>query len=719
MVKQNYISGERVSHEDMNEISSFFNTANQYFKDGISQPYSSKQDAFDSIIYKVKKLTFVVLINGVETECWFKDGISFVEDIVEKTIDVSVLSPTNLFVGTDGPAGSAIDPGGNISVVGGSSKYRTITGILPNTTYTITGDNIPTQGFRISFRDVNNNVLGAFYNSTFSVAAPDGTVYFMYDKAPYKFTTPANCVKIIVNTVGKAVTDTGFIDPTPTMKLTLGTSEYDKYKAYSNYVGKEIVNLGDSKTENNLVPAVAQNILRNININLAIGGALITPGFENVVGDGVRRSSFVERVHQMNLFPNSTVVTIRGGANDNFYGAILGSPYDETVLSPTFAGNGQIVPSSVANATVANSLRHIVSYLQTTYPLKRIILISEQFAGTDVNTYPRQEAIANIMAATAAQFNVQYIDGFHNSGVNWYNSGAYTIDGTHENYLGALQMGTLIANAINTYGPSGGNPNLKEGNFETSDNTGLPVVRLTNKSSSPSAVASIKYKNDAGNTVDQFLTSSNYPNGFANYFILQSYNSLTRFLISYNNGASTFRIDEFGASVNHNLNLLTNNRYIKATKAGGSLVSILGINLLDQLSIGSADIGAINMIIGGAIKVAVNSNGLGVAVETPNSTLQVGGSFALKYNSTAASISLNGTHGALEVTAAGQTVTLPTAVGVEGRIYTIKLTAIGTATVDTTEGQLIDGAATYSLTSQNKYVTVQSNNTGWIIISNN
>lgn len=91
----------------------------------------------------------------------------------------------------------------------------------------------------------------------------------------------------------------------------------------------------------------------------------------------------------------------------------------------------------------------------------------------------------------------------------------------------------------------------------------------------------------------------------------------------------------------------------------------------------------------------------------------------LGYASTATSLTVGTTQNVLEVTATGQTITLPTAVGVQGRVYTIKLTASGSCTVATTSSQTIDGSTTYSLSAQYKYVQVQSNNANWIIIGNN
>jgi len=103
---------------------------------------------------------------------------------------------------------------------------------------------------------------------------------------------------------------------------------------------------------------------------------------------------------------------------------------------------------------------------------------------------------------------------------------------------------------------------------------------------------------------------------------------------------------------------------------------------------------------------------------TPTSMLQTT-SLATAYTATATSITLSASHYTVNVTATGQTITLPTAASITGRIYTIKLTASGTGTVATTSSQTIDGSTTYSLSAQYKYVTVQSDGANWIIIANN
>lgn len=73
----------------------------------------------------------------------------------------------------------------------------------------------------------------------------------------------------------------------------------------------------------------------------------------------------------------------------------------------------------------------------------------------------------------------------------------------------------------------------------------------------------------------------------------------------------------------------------------------------------------------------------------------------------------------IDCTANTFTVTLPTAVGITGREYVVKNSGAGNITVGTTSSQTIDGATSYSLATQYKYVTVQSTGSNWVIIGGN
>jgi hypothetical protein len=82
---------------------------------------------------------------------------------------------------------------------------------------------------------------------------------------------------------------------------------------------------------------------------------------------------------------------------------------------------------------------------------------------------------------------------------------------------------------------------------------------------------------------------------------------------------------------------------------------------------------------------------------------------------------LGATHSTYLVVTNGAVVTLPTAVGNEGRAYIIKtLDPATTVTITNATGaQTIDGALAWSLTASNKFVTVQSDNANWWVIGGN
>jgi hypothetical protein len=68
---------------------------------------------------------------------------------------------------------------------------------------------------------------------------------------------------------------------------------------------------------------------------------------------------------------------------------------------------------------------------------------------------------------------------------------------------------------------------------------------------------------------------------------------------------------------------------------------------------------------------------------------------------------------------AGITLTLPSAVGVSGQTFRIKMidTGAGGVTINTTGGQTIDGALTNVLTNRNQIVQLESDNANWRIVA--
>jgi hypothetical protein len=68
------------------------------------------------------------------------------------------------------------------------------------------------------------------------------------------------------------------------------------------------------------------------------------------------------------------------------------------------------------------------------------------------------------------------------------------------------------------------------------------------------------------------------------------------------------------------------------------------------------------------------------------------------------------------IVTAAATITLPTAVGVTGRMYNVKASTGSTVTVATTSAQTIDGSSTYVFATQNNAITVLSDGSNWFII---
>ncbi len=87
------------------------------------------------------------------------------------------------------------------------------------------------------------------------------------------------------------------------------------------------------------------------------------------------------------------------------------------------------------------------------------------------------------------------------------------------------------------------------------------------------------------------------------------------------------------------------------------------------------------------------------------------------YASVSASYTETATTGekVVAVTASGQTVTLPTAVGNTAKFH-FKLMVAGTLTLDGSGAQTIDGGATAVLTAQYEAITIVSDNANWLVI---
>lgn len=114
---------------------------------------------------------------------------------------------------------------------------------------------------------------------------------------------------------------------------------------------------------------------------------------------------------------------------------------------------------------------------------------------------------------------------------------------------------------------------------------------------------------------------------------------------------------------------------------------------------------------------------VGVETTSPTSTFEVAGSFATQLKTITATTTLADDDHiiAANATTANITVTLPTAVGIKGRQYTIKRidSSSNSVTVATTSSETIDANTTFSISQQYQFLSVVSDGSKWIVIGTN
>lgn len=145
-----------------------------------------------------------------------------------------------------------------------------------------------------------------------------------------------------------------------------------------------------------------------------------------------------------------------------------------------------------------------------------------------------------------------------------------------------------------------------------------------------------------------------------------------------------------------------------------------GVIFPTAASIGFRSTGAGSMFFGtfgGTCMFINSSNNLYVGGATQaTSTLQGGGSFALPYVAKTGTYTISATDHTIDCTSGTFTVTLPTAVSITGRIYTVSNTGAGTITLGTTSSQTINGSTTQTIAAGGGY-SVQSNGANWTCVS--
>lgn len=116
------------------------------------------------------------------------------------------------------------------------------------------------------------------------------------------------------------------------------------------------------------------------------------------------------------------------------------------------------------------------------------------------------------------------------------------------------------------------------------------------------------------------------------------------------------------------------------------------------------------------IFVDASADFVGIGTSSPNSKLHVNGSLSVAYVAKTANYTATSSDSVINCTSGTFTVTLPTAVGITGRKYTIKNSGTGVITIGTTSSQTIDGVTTQTLGTQYMSMDVVSNGANWIIV---
>ena len=111
---------------------------------------------------------------------------------------------------------------------------------------------------------------------------------------------------------------------------------------------------------------------------------------------------------------------------------------------------------------------------------------------------------------------------------------------------------------------------------------------------------------------------------------------------------------------------------------------------------------------------------VGIGTTTPLSTFEVNGSNGQTVTTVTSDLTLDATHSIIICNngTIGKTITLPTAIGSKGRIYSIKRGETSTAnvTIATTLSQMIDGEINLILNQAKESVTLISDGSDWKVI---
>lgn len=315
---------------------------------------------------------------------------------------------------------------------------------------------------------------------------------------------------------------------------------------------------------------------------------------------------------------------------------------------------------------------------------------------------------------TAYGFRALYLNtlGSYNTAVG--DSALYS--NTFGIYNTATGLSALYSNTSGQYNTATGGGALHyntTGGYNTATGVGALTFNITGEQNTATGAGAL-YSNISGKYNTATGNGSLYYNTTANSNSAYGEDALENNTIGYSNAsfgrnALTNNIDGFQNTAIGMSSLQSNITGINNTALGFSAFNS-GTAFSNSTALGyDAQITADNTIqLGNTSVTNVKTSG----------TLAANG-FTTAFSSKSSAYTLTAVDDIVSVTGT-TTITLPSAVGIAGRKYTIKnIDAATTVTVSANGAETIDGAPTKPLALQYQYLTILSDGANWLIVANN
>ena len=292
--------------------------------------------------------------------------------------------------------------------------------------------------------------------------------------------------------------------------------------------------------------------------------------------------------------------------------------------------------------------------------------------------------------------------GFENTAVGGHSLYSNSV-GQQNTAVGAFAMQSNSSGSVNT-AIGGGALNLNtQGSYNSAIGFQTLASNITGKHNIAGGYLSMwsntaGYNNAAYGSYALNINSTGYDNTSIGYLSLKSTTA------SSGNTALGANAGDFGIDNGNNNTFIGYNT--TATTPALNNAAAIGYNA--QVAISNA------MVLGGTNSDAIN---VGIGTTAPHSRMHVNGSLATTIVGKGSNYTL-GIDDQIVLVKNATTITLPSAFGIAGRMYTIKRAdAFNLTTIATTGAETIDGASTQTLNTLYAGITVVSDGNHWYIIA--